>query len=117
VYPHFGICLGHQILGLAMGASTFKLKFGHRGANHPVKELRTGQIEITSQNHGFAVDPGSLPSDVEVTHTNLYDEHDRGTAPQVPAGLLRAVPSGGRARAARRGLSVTQFLASMDARR
>jgi carbamoyl-phosphate synthase small subunit len=71
--PVFGICLGHQILGLAMGGRTFKLKFGHRGANHPVKLLRTGQIEITSQNHGFAVDPDSLPGDVEVTHSNLYD--------------------------------------------
>ena len=71
--PVFGICLGHQILGLAMGGRTFKLKFGHRGANHPVKQLTSGKIEITSQNHGFAVDPASLPSDVEVTHTNLYD--------------------------------------------
>ena len=71
--PVFGICLGHQILGLAMGGKTFKLKFGHRGANHPVKKLQTGKVEITSQNHGFAVDPGSLPADVEVTHTNLYD--------------------------------------------
>ncbi len=71
--PVFGICLGHQILGLAMGASTYKLKFGHRGANHPVKMHSTGKIEITSQNHGFAVDPATLPADVEVTHSNLYD--------------------------------------------
>jgi carbamoyl-phosphate synthase small subunit len=71
--PVFGICLGHQILGLAMDGSTFKLKFGHRGANHPVKKLDTGKIEITSQNHGFAVDPASLPESVEVTHVNLYD--------------------------------------------
>jgi len=71
--PVFGICLGHQVLGLAMGGRTFKLKFGHRGANHPVKKLETGKIEITSQNHGFAVDPKSLPDDVEVTHLNLYD--------------------------------------------
>jgi carbamoyl-phosphate synthase small subunit len=71
--PTFGICLGHQILGLAMGASTFKLKFGHRGGNHPVKDLHSGKIEITSQNHGFAVDPKTVPDDVDVTHVNLYD--------------------------------------------
>jgi carbamoyl-phosphate synthase small subunit len=71
--PVFGICLGHQILSLALGGQTYKLKFGHRGANHPVKDLETGRIEITSQNHGFAVDADSLPSDVKVTHVNLYD--------------------------------------------
>ena len=71
--PLFGICLGHQVLALALGGRTFKLKFGHRGANQPVKDLRSGKIAITSQNHGYAVDPDSLPPDVEVTHTNLND--------------------------------------------
>ena len=71
--PLFGICLGFQLLGQAFGGSTFKLKFGHRGANHPVRDERTGTIEITTQNHGFAVDPGSLPNDVEASHVNLYD--------------------------------------------
>ncbi|MFZ7125131.1 MAG: glutamine-hydrolyzing carbamoyl-phosphate synthase small subunit [Desulfobacterales bacterium] len=72
--PMFGICLGHQLMGLALGGRTYKLKFGHRGANQPVKNLRTGRIEVTSQNHGFAVDPDSLnPVDVEITHINLND--------------------------------------------
>ncbi len=71
--PMFGICLGHQVMGLALGGATYKLKFGHRGGNHPVKKLETGRVEITSQNHGFAVDASSVPSNVVVTHVNLYD--------------------------------------------
>jgi len=76
--PMFGICLGHQVLGLAVGGRTYKLKFGHRGANHPVKELSSGKVEITSQNHGFAIDPDSLPADTAVTHLNLYDQTVEG---------------------------------------
>lgn len=72
--PIFGICLGHQLLGQALGGKTFKLKFGHRGANHPVRNERTGRVEITTQNHGFAVDRGSLPDHVEATHRNLNDD-------------------------------------------
>jgi len=77
--PVFGICLGHQVCGLALGGKTFKLKFGHHGSNHPVKNLLTNQVEITAQNHGFCVDPESLPSsDVEVTHLNLNDHTNEG---------------------------------------
>jgi carbamoyl-phosphate synthase small subunit len=76
--PTFGICLGNQLLAHAYGGKTFKLKFGHRGGNQPVKDLRTGKITITSQNHGFAVDPTSLPEDIEVTHINLNDNTVEG---------------------------------------
>jgi carbamoyl-phosphate synthase small subunit len=76
--PIFGICLGHQILGQALGGTTFKLKFGHRGANQPVKDLESGRVEITSQNHGFAVEPSSLPSEVSVDRVNLNDQTVEG---------------------------------------
>jgi carbamoyl-phosphate synthase small subunit len=71
--PTFGICLGHQLMGLAAGAKTLKMKFGHHGANHPVKDLLSGQVMITSQNHGFAVDPATLPANVQVSHVSLFD--------------------------------------------
>ncbi len=76
--PTFGICLGHQIMGLASGARTLKMKFGHHGANHPVRDVDTGKVHITSQNHGFAVDPGSLPPNLRVTHVSLFDRSIQG---------------------------------------
>ena len=78
--PTFGICLGHQIMALASGAKTFKMKFGHHGANHPVKDLDTGQVSITSQNHGFAVDEKSLPANLRPTHISLFDGTLQGLA-------------------------------------
>jgi carbamoyl-phosphate synthase small subunit len=78
--PVFGICLGHQILGLALGGKTLKLPFGHHGGNHPVLDKTTGKVEITSQNHGFVVDPSTLPSGVQVTHENLFDHSNEGIA-------------------------------------
>ncbi|MCK9387589.1 MAG: glutamine-hydrolyzing carbamoyl-phosphate synthase small subunit [Sulfuritalea sp.] len=78
--PTFGICLGHQLMGLAGGGKTLKMKFGHHGANHPVKDIETGQVLITSQNHGFAVDPTTLPRNVKVTHVSLFDGSLQGMA-------------------------------------
>ncbi len=78
--PAFGICLGHQLMGLAAGGRTLKMKFGHHGANHPVKDLDSGQVLITSQNHGFAVDPATLPGNVRVTHVSLFDGSLQGMA-------------------------------------
>jgi carbamoyl-phosphate synthase small subunit len=78
--PTFGICLGHQIMGLASGAKTLKMKFGHHGANHPVKDIDNGKVYITSQNHGFAVDEKTLPSNMRVTHVSLFDGSVQGLA-------------------------------------
>ena len=98
--PMFGICLGHQILALASGGSAFKLKFGHRGGNHPVQDIATGKIEITSQNHGFCIDPDSLPKDeVEVTHINLNDKTCAGIKLKNAPAFSVAVPPGSFSRA------------------
>jgi carbamoyl-phosphate synthase small subunit len=91
--PVFGICLGHQLLALASGARTVKMKFGHHGANHPVKDLDTQQVLITSQNHGFAVDPDTLPSNLRATHVSLFDGSLQGiTRTDVPAFSFQGHP-------------------------
>ena len=91
--PTFGICLGHQLLALASGAKTLKMKFGHHGANHPVKDMDSGQVFITSQNHGFAVDGDSLPSNLRVTHVSLFDGSLQGIArTDVPAFSFQGHP-------------------------
>jgi carbamoyl-phosphate synthase small subunit len=91
--PLYGICLGHQLLGLALGARTLKMKFGHHGANHPVIDLDTGRVLITSQNHGFAVDEATLPSNVRVTHRSLFDGSNQGIAlTDVPAFSFQGHP-------------------------
>ena len=104
--PVFGICLGHQLMGLASGAKTMKMKFGHHGANHPVKDLDTGQVVITSQNHGFAVDPASISSNLRATHISLFDGSLQGLArTDRPAFCFQGHP-GGESGAARHRLPV-----------
>jgi carbamoyl-phosphate synthase small subunit len=91
--PLFGICLGHQLMGLASGAKTLKMKFGHHGANHPVQDLDTGRVMITSQNHGFAVDAQTLPANARVTHVSLFDGSLQGfTRTDRPAFCFQGHP-------------------------
>jgi carbamoyl-phosphate synthase small subunit len=91
--PVFGICLGHQLLALASGAKTMKMKFGHHGANHPVQDLDSGRVMITSQNHGFAVDPATLPANLRVTHKSLFDGSNQGLSrTDVPAFSFQGHP-------------------------
>ena len=104
--PTFGICLGHQMLGIAVGAKTMKMHQGHHGANHPVKDLTTGKVEITSMNHGFAVDARRLPANVERDACLAVRRLELRHRAQGQAGVLGAVPPGGLARPARQPLSV-----------
>jgi carbamoyl-phosphate synthase small subunit len=110
-YPIFGICLGHQMLTHALGGTTFKLKFGHRGGNQPVKNLETGKVSITAQNHGFATDPQVLEKrGAIVTEINLNDHTVEGLRHKELPDLLRAVPPRGRPRPERRRSALRRFL-------
>ena len=110
----FGICLGHQLLALAAGARTEKMKFGHHGANHPVQDLATGRVMITSQNHGFAVDESTLPDKVEPTHRSLFDGTLQGIAlKESPAFSFQGHPEASPGPHDMAGL-FERFIASMD---
>jgi carbamoyl-phosphate synthase small subunit len=114
--PLYGICLGHQLLGLALGARTVKMKFGHHGANHPVIDLDTGRVLITSQNHGFAVDEATLPSNVRVTHRSLFDGSNQGIAlTDAPAFSFQGHPEASPG-PHDVGYLFDRFIASMEAR-